>query len=287
MVSFLLIIALFARFSGREDKFFVDANGIAYYPSDRGTSHFKEKALLGDENYAISLINFDSNGTTVYSKLWLPKGGGKFAALIFLPGAGGTKDAGKDYAQMLAGKGIAILALDQRGFGESKEKYPENLEGEYAHFLRGEEYFQILMVYDALRAYDLLSQRPDVDEGRIAVLGESMGGRNALIAAEMEPRIRMAIGISTGGYGLPSTSNSNTTRFLRSFDPDNYIALISPRKVVIFHSENDGTQPFEIGLRTFNYAKDPKTFYRVSCKSHGLCDEMGENIVKELVDGLK
>jgi fermentation-respiration switch protein FrsA (DUF1100 family) len=156
------------------------------------------------------------------------------------------------------------------------------LEGEYGKFNSGSQPFQLLMVYDALRAFDYLKSRSDIEKGKIAVLGESMGGRNAIIAGAVEPAFKIVVGISTGGYGLPTTGNASTTRFLRSFDPDNYIQLISPRKVVIFHSENDKVQPFSQGIRTYNRAGEPKSFYRATEATHGLCGEMKPDVVREI-----
>ncbi|MEK6843159.1 MAG: alpha/beta fold hydrolase [Candidatus Micrarchaeota archaeon] len=287
LASLAIVLALIAFYylTIPQKIFYVDVNGIAHYSQNRGPIVFSEKFLSDDSDYSISEISFNSNGTKVYGKLWVPKKTGRHGAIIFLPGAGGLKEAGIDYANLFKGKNIAIFALDQRGFGQTIGD-SQGFDAEYASFLQGKEYQSVLFAYDALRSFDYLSQRQDIDSSKIAIVGESLGGRNAIIAAAMDNRIKMVVGISTGGYGLPLSNNLNATRFIRSIDPDAYVPLISPRRVVIFHSENDNLQPYSIGLRTFNYAKEPKQMVKVYCKSHGLCSDMSGIVVDQIVKGL-
>ncbi len=282
VIAAALLFFLVIHFSNPPLKFLVDASGRIHYPQDRGELIFKEEAGMETEYYRTINVTFNSNGTEIYAKIWLPKGKEKHAALLFLPGAGGTKDAGKDYAEIFRERNIAIFALDQRGFGQTKSS-AMTFQQEFDAFSSGREYPSVLMAYDALRAFDYLRQRGDIDSSNIIVLGESLGGRNAIIAGAIDPRFKAVIGISTGGWGVTDAADQNVTRFLRSFDPDNYISQISPRKTVIFHSEADSTQPFEIGLRTYNFAKEPKAFYREKCATHGLCGEMAPKIQDEVL----
>ncbi|MBI5225587.1 alpha/beta fold hydrolase [Candidatus Micrarchaeota archaeon] len=281
----IVLLILFYFLTIPQKVFFIDSNGIAHYLQNRGPIEFTEKSVADDLDYSVSEISFNSNGTRVYGKLWVPKTSGRHAAILFLPGAGGLKEAGIDYANLFKGKNVAIFALDQRGYGQTAGN-SQGFDAEYAQFLQGKEYQSVLFAYDALRAFDYLAQRQDIDSSKIAILGESLGGRNAIIAGAMENRFKMVVGISTGGYGLPTANNANASRFIRSIDPDAYIPLISPRKVVIFHSENDNLQPYSIGLRTFNYAGEPKQMVKVYCKSHGLCSDMSGIVVDQIVKEL-
>jgi len=47
-----------------------------------------------------------------------------------------------------------------------------------------------MQVYDALRAFDYLAARPDVDPSRIGVIGKFNGGVVALLAPALEPKFR-------------------------------------------------------------------------------------------------
>src|SRR5659263_672513 len=83
------------------------------------------------------------------------------------------------------------------------------------------------MVFDALRSVDVLRQEPSIDPERIAIVGESNGGRFAIIAAAIDPGISGVIGISTSGYDIESQigdiTDENLIRFDRSIDPETYL----------------------------------------------------------------
>jgi hypothetical protein len=57
-----------------------------------------------------------------------------------------------------------------------------------------------LMLYDVTRAVDYLAERPDVDAGRIGVVGHSLGGILVNFVLGLEPRLRA--GVASCGYGL-------------------------------------------------------------------------------------
>ena len=57
------------------------------------------------------------------------------------------------------------------------------------------------MIFDAIRATDLLIERPEVDPKRIGTIGHSLGGKEALYHAAFDDRIVAAISCE-GGVGL-------------------------------------------------------------------------------------
>ena len=57
-------------------------------------------------------------------------------------------------------------------------------------------------IWNNIRAVDVLTERPDVDAGRIGVIGHSLGGHNAIFTALFEPRIK-AIVSSCGFNAFP------------------------------------------------------------------------------------
>jgi len=50
-------------------------------------------------------------------------------------------------------------------------------------------------IWNNIRAVDVLTERPDVDAGRIGVLGHSLDGHNAIFTALFEPRIRAIVSL--------------------------------------------------------------------------------------------
>ncbi len=73
---------------------------------------------------------------------------------------------------------------------------------------------------------------PDLDGDNVAVLGESMGGRFAIIATALEPRLKAAIGVSTGPYGLQGDDDASV-RFVKSIEPAGYLSSLPPRKLIM------------------------------------------------------
>lgn len=90
------------------------------------------------------------------------------------------------YAEELARKGYAALAIDHWNFGERRGRAESELFKEL--IWKGQVLFG-LMVYDNLRALDYLASRPDVDSSRIGALGMSMGSTLSWWTAALDERI--------------------------------------------------------------------------------------------------
>jgi hypothetical protein len=100
------------------------------------------------------------------------------AAVVLLPGAGSTRTAVLGQAAVLARHGYGALLVDTRGHG---------LSGGHAMD------FGWWGGRDIAAAVSFLTRQPGVRSGRIAVLGESMGGEQALAVAGSDPRIRAVV----------------------------------------------------------------------------------------------
>jgi len=133
----------------------------------------------------------------------------------------------------------------------------------------------------------LLSVQPEIDPKRLAILGESNGGRFAIIACALDPSLKGVIGISTSGYDTEEldpvgTTDSEVYRFYRSIDPDTYLSALPPSRLVMIHSFNDTVIPHEMALRTFGLAKEPKAMYNTTEETHGYTASMRSDLEKEL-----
>ena len=256
-----------------EEKWTLSSEGILSYPHARPPVKYTEELLNETANEKIYKVKFQSRNATIYSLLRIPKrAGAKLPGVVLLPGAGVTKENEQKLAEKISALGFVVLTLDQRGIGETGNVFIAGEPPDYA------------MVYDALRAHDLLKARAEVDGSMIIPAGESMGGRFAIIATALEPNIKGVIGISTSGYDFSRTTFTSQNQFLvaRSIDPNTYIGLISPRPVVLIHSINDNVIPISLAQETFSRAKEPRAFYTVGCRLHGFCDEMMPYLENEL-----
>lgn len=268
--------------------FSVSDYGVLSYPESRGEVKYGEELLESKSSHALYKLSYASAGNvTIYGLLREVPFANEKAAIVLLPGAGRTKEQEQELAQALAGMGYSTLSLDQRGdVGESRDP-AEGFDAQYARFLKGEEIFEYRRVYDVLLASDLLQQ---LNHTKIIFMGESMGGRYAIIACAIEHTCAGAVGIATSGYGFDYAKmpDANLTRFARSVDPDTYAGLIAPRPLVMLHAPNDPVIPLDAARATYLKAHEPRAFVEVDCSDangnglHGWCAAMNEKLEAEL-----
>ena len=263
----------------------VDKNGYLYYPLKREQIKFQRINYNETDNLLLSKVIYPSTGTDVYGLLVLPKSTSKLLqGVVLLPGAGVSKESELKLAEKIAKLGMAVLTIDQRGVGENGGNFP-SLDDDYASFLSSKEPYQHLMVYDALRAYDLLYSAPFVDPEMIIISGESLGGRIAIIAAALDRNIKGVLVISSSGFDFKGGPGKMKNAFVFSIDSDHYIDMVTPRKLVMIHNINDKNIPISSAINSYGLAQQPKKFIYVNDTScnHGYCDSMYDG----LVEGLK
>lgn len=256
-----------------------------YYSENRGKTDYSLSLKESNITYDVYKINFKSKNfmqypTTIYGLLFVPKNKDNFPGLVLLPGGGVTKESEANLAVKITELGYAVFTFDQRGIGETGGYYL-NFDQDYSVFSKGNEPMQHLSVYDALKAYDVLKKTKDIDKDNIGIMGESMGGRYALIAAAIDKRLKGVIAISTSGFHVKKES-TEYNKYLLSADPDNYIGDISPNYLFMFHGTNDTMVSMDDAKITFNLAKEPKKFFTAEGCGHGYCDKMYDNLKESL-----
>lgn len=254
----------------------VDKDGYLVYPLSREDVKFRRENYSQTENLTVSRIIYQSRNGNIYGLLILPKYARELMpGVVLLPGAGVSKESELNIAEKIAGLGAAVITIDQRGVGETGGYFPD-LDEDYTGFLDAKEPYQHLMVYDALRAYDLLYSAPFVDPERIIIAGESLGGRIAIIAASIDKNIKGVLVISSAGFDFKGGPDPKKNAFLKSIDSDHYIALIAPRKMVMMHNSHDKNIPLNSAINSFSKAQEPKHFVLVNDTScnHGYCESM-------------
>lgn len=262
----------------------VDKEGYLVYPLNRGGIKFRRDNYNETEYLTISKIIYQSAKENIYGLLVLPKSAEDLLpGVVLLPGAGVSKESELELAKKIAEMGAAVLTIDQRGVGETGGAFP-TLEQDYASFLAAKEPYQHLMVYDALRAYDLLYSAPFVDPERIIIAGESLGGRVAVITAAIDRNIKGVLAISSSGLNFKPKGDASKDAFLESIDSDHYIDLITPRKIVMIHNSYDKMIPVSSAIDSYSKAQEPKQFILINdtnC-SHGYCDSMYDGLAESL-----
>jgi pimeloyl-ACP methyl ester carboxylesterase len=112
-------------------------------------------------------------------RLWawyVPPPDGK--TVVLRHGSGSTSSDVVDHASALVANGYGVLMTDARGHGRSEGAAMDF--GWYGEL-------------DISAAVDFLRGRPEVDPNRVAVVGMSMGGEEAIGAIGADPRIRAVV----------------------------------------------------------------------------------------------
>lgn len=130
---------------------------------------------------------------------------GRVPAILFNHSHGGGYDIGKrelvegrsylqpePYAKTLTDLGYVVLAIDHWVFGARSHTSEADM---FKAMLWQGQVLWGMMVYDSLRALDVLAARDDVDPARIGTLGMSMGSTMAWYLAALDPRIKVCVDI--------------------------------------------------------------------------------------------
>lgn len=112
--------------------------------------------------YRTEEVRFENGGVTLAGTLFLPSSGNKHPAVVYIAGSGdATRGDGSFLADRLARSGIAALAYDKRGTGQSTGDWHQGGFNELAD--------------DAIAALRALQGRSDIDVGRTGFVCQSQG----------------------------------------------------------------------------------------------------------------
>lgn len=167
-----------------------------------------------------------------------------------------TTAVGKDEPAGVRGDPELRYALDlaERGYVAVVPDYPSLGEHRF-DFAARPAYVSGSMkaVWDNIRALDVLETLPEVDAGRIGVIGHSLGGHNGLFTAVFEPRLKVVV--SSCGFttlrkdDVPSWSGPRYMPRIRKefgndaarvpFDFQEVVAALAPRPFLACAAEGD------------------------------------------------
>lgn len=119
-------------------------------------------------------------GRALPGYLRIPEGAARPPVVVMVPGLDSVKEELQATADYMANRGLATLAIDGPGQGESEYDLP--IEPAYEKV--------------ATAVLDFLAQRDDVDGARAGLFGVSLGGYYAARAAAHEPRLLACVDLA-------------------------------------------------------------------------------------------
>src|SRR4029077_9777648 len=122
-------------------------------------------------------VRIPYQNTTLAAYLRVPPSQTKTPVVIMMPGLDSVKEELQATAEYMLARGLAVIAIDGPGHGESATGMP--IEPAYERV--------------ATAVADYLEGRDDIDPARIGGFGVSLGGYYAARAAAYDPRIKPAV----------------------------------------------------------------------------------------------
>jgi dipeptidyl aminopeptidase/acylaminoacyl peptidase len=155
-------------------------------------------------------VTFASGSLELGGYLFVPPGPGPFPAIVWNHGSEEHPKRGDYQAQFYVAHGFALFAPHRRGQGLSASA------GRYIGSLPDEDMAAELATQtdDVMAAVAYLASRPEIDSKRIAVIGCSFGGIEALLAAARGTGIVAAVDFAGGAMTwarVPSIRDLLTT----------------------------------------------------------------------------
>jgi dienelactone hydrolase len=129
-------------------------------------------------------------GVRVPVLLVRPPGDAPRPVIVCLHGLGGNKEGMQPYLERFARHGFVGVALDARYHGDRAGDVQAAMAEAYR---TGTEHPYLWdTAWDTWRVMDYLETRPDVDAGRIGVMGISLGGHTTWMVSA-DPRVKVAV----------------------------------------------------------------------------------------------
>lgn len=146
---------------------------------DRAVACYRRAAPLLDP--PAELVRIPYEGTTLPAYLRVPAvSSGSVPVVIMVPGLDSVKEELQATAEYFLARGLATLAVDGPGQGESEYELP--IEPAYEKVVTA--------------AADYLAGRPETDPARVGLFGVSLGGYYAARGAAFEPRVAATVALA-------------------------------------------------------------------------------------------
>ena len=230
---------------------------------DRPPLNVKITGTIQKEGYRIEKLYYESMpGLYVPANLYIPDNiTSPGAAIVYLCGHSHTQKVHyQPHPRKFAQLGFVCLIVETIQYGEVKgEHWGNYARGWFNWYSRGYTPAGV-EVWNAMRGYDLLAEREDVDPEKIGVTGISGGGAIAWFTGAADPRFKAVAPVC----GNSTVKSHITTRTIDGhcdcmmhinggqWDFQNIGTLIAPRPLLIAQADRDGLNAVESVQEVYN-----------------------------------
>jgi fermentation-respiration switch protein FrsA (DUF1100 family) len=234
---------------------------VFYYPTDQVYDTPSSCGLSYDE------VVFASGDGTRLTGWFIPAVGEPVGTVVHFHGNAQNMTAHFSYVSWLPLRGFNLFMFDYRGYGSSGGKPAR------------EGIFE-----DCIAALEYVNNRPDIDPERVVILGQSLGGAQAVaIMREDIARSVRALAVDSSFFSYRLIVQDKIARIpvlsvLRRplsrliindrLSPHLVVESISPVPILIIHGTDDRVVPYHHGRMLFERAGDPKELVTVVGGSH-------------------
>lgn len=208
----------------------------------------RERAVPGGRCVTLT---FRVEGAAIPGLLRLPNLPDRVPAALLLHGYGSQKeDMAESAGDALLPLGVASLSIDLPLHGERSDPLELRSVRNPFELLRRWS----AAIDEAVLGLRYLGARPEIDRGRLALVGYSLGSYLALAVAERDRAVR-AVVLAAGG-DLPDVPFANIVRAIA--DPLSGVRALAGRPLLMVHGHRDRTILPAQAERLFRAAGEPK-----------------------------
>ncbi len=237
------------------------ANSLFYYP-DQKIYHLPSK-----KNIQYKDVYFQSKDGTKLHGWFLPAVGDPVGTVIHFHGNAQNITAHSAFIDWLPEMGFNVFTFDYRGFGKSE----------------GDPHRQGLYE-DCIAALKYIKTRADIDQDRLFVFGQSLGGSNVLaVLGKNRFEGIQAVAIDSSFYSYRKIVREKMGNIpvvclfqwplsylvvSNKHSPGKTIDRISPIPLLFIHGTHDRVVPFQHAKRFYKKAREPKYLWVVKGGGH-------------------
>lgn len=212
------------------------------------------------DGYAYENVRFNSADGTSLHGWFIPARGMALGTVVHFHGNAQNMTAHYSFVSWLPATGFNLFLFDYRGYGESGGK--PSRQGVYE---------------DSVAALEYVKSRTDIDQDKIIVFGQSIGGANALAVVgrnEFDGIAGVATDSAFSSYKRIACDHTFLLKPLafcligNKHSPERYVVNISPTPLLIIHGTHDPVAPYKHAKRLYEKAEEPKQLWTVKGGGH-------------------